>query len=114
MPAHEFVIITKLCAAQMPKPQVPHKKLAHDQFHWRGLHWILKADIPVVALSDLQDEWKRDIDLISQFCDSLKTEETFYPKQECMLEEESLPPAYRKDVYDLMTKGKIPIKSRKI
>ncbi|OWA55579.1 hypothetical protein BV898_19966 [Hypsibius exemplaris] len=108
MPAHEFVIITKLCARAdavtivkrlarniwerkglirdieyLGNLKFPTKKLAHDQFHWRGLHWILKADIPVVALSDLQDEWKRDIDLISQFCDSLKTEETFYPVGIC-------------------------------
>ena len=50
-----------------------------DQFHWKGMYWLVKADVPLWTLPDLRNEWKRDVDLIRTYRETLKNEETIFP-----------------------------------
>jgi len=62
----------------------------------------MKFDAPAPAIVNLNDSFKRDIDIIRQKFIKLEKSLSF----ECTLEEEMQPPAYRKDVEKLIQEGR--------
>lgn len=85
---------------------LPFRMKAHNVWHKEGTYFVMKFDAPSSAIETLRDEFRRDIDLIRS--QVVKCEEPV--KFECTLEEELLPPAYRKDVQKLIDEGKKIVK----
>nr|CAG4636661.1 EOG090X0IQO [Eubosmina coregoni] len=82
---------------------LPFKMKAHNVWHREGTYFVMKFDAPSSSMETLQDELRRDIDLIRS--NLFKNEKR--DKFECTLEEELQPPAYREDVKKLIEEGKI-------
>ena len=81
---------------------LPYRMKAHNTWHKEGTYFVMKFDAPSATIEILTDEFKRDIDLIRSHV--VKLEER--AKEECTLEEELQPPAYRKDVQKLLEEGR--------
>nr|CAG4646708.1 EOG090X0IQO [Macrothrix elegans] len=84
------------------KNPLPNRMKAHNVWHTEGNYFIMKFDAPSSSLEILNDELRRDIDLVRSHV--VKLEEPV--KFECTLEEESKPPAYRKSVQKLIEEGR--------
>ena len=87
---------------------LPYKMRAHTDWHREGIYFTMKFDAPSFAVEILKDEFKRDIDLIRTYV--VKLEEPI--RHECTLEEELKPPAYHKDVQQLIEEGKKTIRNQ--
>jgi small subunit ribosomal protein S6 len=87
---------------------LPFKIRAHTQWHREGTYFLMKFDAPSSAVEHLNDEFKRDIDLIRTHV--VKCEEPV--KQECTLEEELKSPAYRKDVQQLVEESRKTVRKQ--
>ncbi|KAI9555716.1 hypothetical protein GHT06_018231 [Daphnia sinensis] len=87
---------------------LPFKMKAHNVWHREGTYFVMKFDAPSSAIENLNDEFKRDIDLIRSHV--VRCEEPV--KHECTLEEEMKPPAYRKDVQQLIEEGRKVIRHK--
>ncbi|GAU99387.1 hypothetical protein RvY_10402-2 [Ramazzottius varieornatus] len=139
MPTYEVVLLTKQC--RRPEARVIIRRIsdllwskkglirdiefmgdlktpvrihAHGSYHWNALYWLLSFDMPVNLMRELPEEFKRDVDVLKFTLTRKKNEETIVQKVECLLEEESLPPAHRQDVADLIKYGKRPVPSRQL
>ncbi|KAL5291252.1 hypothetical protein ACFFRR_010575 [Megaselia abdita] len=77
---------------------LPHKISEHGLVHREGQYFNIQFDAPPANIKDLSDEFGLDIDIIRK--NFFKMEEP--PKFECTLQEEMLPPAYRKEVKDMI------------
>lgn len=77
---------------------LPYKISEHGLVHRTGNSFIIKFDVPPKHLADLDEEYGRDVDIIRKLIIKVQEPE----KQQCTLEEELQPPAYRKDVIKLM------------
>ncbi|XP_059479956.1 small ribosomal subunit protein bS6m [Neocloeon triangulifer] len=81
--------------------ETPYKISSHGQVHRTASYFAVKFDIPPSTLDDLKDSYQRDVDIVRYRI--YKVEEP--PKFECTLHEENLPPAYRKDVQQLIAES---------
>ncbi|XP_041973440.1 probable 28S ribosomal protein S6, mitochondrial [Aricia agestis] len=81
---------------------MPYKTSSHGLVHREANYFIFKIDTATQAVADLKEEYSRDVDIIRQRVFKAQTEES----TPCTLEEELLPPAYRKEVQDMIEKGK--------
>lgn len=70
--------------------------------HRSGSAFVFKFDAPPGAIQDLREEYGRDVDIIKK--EIFKVEEP--EKVECTLHEELQPPAYRKEVIEMMEEAK--------
>lgn len=82
--------------------QLPYKISEHGLVHREGNYFLINFDVGPAKISDLSEEFSRDIDIVRQ---------SFYRKRsiapyECTLEEEMQPPAYRKDVQNMIAIAK--------
>ncbi|EDW78950.1 small ribosomal subunit protein bS6m [Drosophila tropicalis] len=77
---------------------LPHKLSEHGVVHRTGTHFTIAFDSAPTQISDLKEEFGRDIDIVRRYV--FKVEEPLDHK--CTLHEELLPPAYRKDVQELI------------
>lgn len=66
--------------------------------HHSGSYYFIEFDVPPTSIVDLQEEFKRDVDIIRRHWVRKEAPE----KVECTLHEELLPPAYRKDVKEMI------------
>ncbi|EDW50474.1 probable 28S ribosomal protein S6, mitochondrial [Drosophila sechellia] len=77
---------------------LPHKVSEHGVVHREGTHFTIAFDTAPMKIADLKEEFGRDIDIIRRYI--FKVEES--EKKPCTLHEEMLPPAYRKDVQEII------------
>lgn len=84
---------------------LPFKISEHGLVHKTGSSFVIKFDSPPTAILDLKEEYGRDVDIIRRHIFKLE-EETLEEKKPCTLHEELLPPAYRKEVIEMINLGK--------
>ncbi|CAD0198812.1 unnamed protein product [Chrysodeixis includens] len=84
---------------------MPYKTTAHGLVHREANYFVFKIDTPTKAVADLKEEYRRDVDVVRQRV-FLSQEPS---KNDCTLEEELLPPAYRKDVQNMIDAGKTQV-----
>ncbi|XP_017053544.1 probable 28S ribosomal protein S6, mitochondrial [Drosophila ficusphila] len=77
---------------------LPHKVSEHGVVHREGTHFTIAFDTAPTRIADLKEEFGRDIDIIRRYI--FKVEEP--EEKPCTLHEEMLPPAYRKDVQEII------------
>nr|CAG4643624.1 EOG090X0IQO [Ilyocryptus agilis] len=87
---------------------LPYKMRAHTRVFKEGTYFLMKFDAPSTALDTLLDELRRDSDLIKSLLQKVEEPAKF----ECTLDEEMQPPAYRKDVLELVDESKKVIRHR--
>uniref|UniRef100_U5EXB1 Small ribosomal subunit protein bS6m n=1 Tax=Corethrella appendiculata TaxID=1370023 RepID=U5EXB1_9DIPT len=80
----------------------PYRMSSHGLVHRTASYFIFTFDTPPHTLDDINEELGRDVDVIRRHVYLTDKEETI-PK--CTLHEELLPPAYRKDVRDMVQLG---------
>lgn len=81
---------------------MPYKTSAHGVVHREANYFLFKFDTASKMVIDIKDEYKRDVDVIRQRIFKTPVETAV----ECTLEQELLPPAYRKEVQKMMEIGK--------
>lgn len=69
--------------------------------HKIGSHFVLEFDSSPKLIADLKEEYGRDIDIVRRHIFRITPNE----KSECTLHDELLPPAYRKDVIEMINIG---------
>lgn len=84
---------------------MPYKTSAHGVVHREANYFVLKIDTPTQAVSDLREEYSRDVDIIRQRV--FKASEDH--NHDCQLETELLAPAYRKEVQKMIEIGKTQV-----
>lgn len=84
---------------------MPYKTAAHGITHREANYFVFKIDTATKAVMDLKEEYSRDVDVIRQRV--FKTQECC--DNNCTLEEELLPPAYREDVQKMIEMGKTQV-----
>ncbi|CAB3228322.1 unnamed protein product [Arctia plantaginis] len=84
---------------------MPYKTSAHGLVHREANYFVIKMDTGTKAVADLREEYSRDVDVIRQRI--FKSQEAF--DKTCTLEEELLPPAYRKEVQKMIDVGKTQV-----
>jgi len=82
--------------------QLPYRMRAHNVWHKEGTQFIMKFDAPTNSIVNLNDAFKRDIDIIRQSFVKFDKVSHF----DCTLGEEMQAPAYRKDVEELIKEGR--------
>lgn len=82
--------------------ETPYKISSHGLVHRTGSYFLMNFDVAPQQIEDLKEEYGRDIDIVRRHI--FKVEE---PKKiECTFHEEMKPPAYRKEVIDMIELGK--------
>lgn len=77
---------------------LPYKVSIHGLVNREGHAFTYKFDIPPNYLQDINEEYGRDVDIVKRFIFREETSMTF----NCTLEDELKPPAYRKEVIEMM------------
>uniref|UniRef100_T1JCB3 Small ribosomal subunit protein bS6m n=1 Tax=Strigamia maritima TaxID=126957 RepID=T1JCB3_STRMM len=93
-------VLTKL--ENMGSKTLPYKIRSSGKNHTTGNYFLYHFEAAPSAIGQYMDFYDRDIDIIRPTI-ALKSERKPHI---CTLEEELLPPAYRKDVADLLVEGK--------
>lgn len=83
----------------MGQRELPYRISAKGLVHKQAHFITFEFDVPPQHLEDINEEYKRDIDIIRKRIFSIDPVEE---KLECTLHEETLPPTYRKDVQELL------------
>ncbi|XP_059613313.1 small ribosomal subunit protein bS6m-like [Phlebotomus argentipes] len=85
---------------------LPYKMSSQGLVHRIGTHFLVEFSLPPSQIEDINEEFSRDVDIIRRVI--VKTEnELQTPKvKACTLHEELLPPAYRKEVQEMIAIGK--------
>lgn len=83
----------------------PFKTTAHGLVHREANYFVMKIDTATKTVWDLKEEYRRDVDVIRQYV--FKSQEAC--DNNCTLEEELLPPAYREDVQKMIEVGKTQV-----
>ncbi|XP_075972914.1 mitochondrial ribosomal protein S6 [Anticarsia gemmatalis] len=84
---------------------MPYKTSAHGVVHREANYFIIKMDTATNAVSDLKEEYSRDVDVIRQRV--FKSQQA--ADSNCTLEKELLPPAYREEVQKMIDIGKTQV-----
>ncbi|XP_055386612.1 probable 28S ribosomal protein S6, mitochondrial [Condylostylus longicornis] len=77
---------------------LPYKISCHDAVHREGSYFTILFDTAPNNIEILKEEFIRDVDFVRRNIYRVEEEE----KIECTLAEELLPPAYRKDVKEML------------
>lgn len=85
----------------MGQQNLPYKISVHGQVHKVGNMFTIEFDSAPTQIDDLAEEYSRDIDIIRK--NIFKVEQP--PEIKCTLHEELLPPAYRKEVQEMVRIG---------
>ncbi|XP_068627987.1 small ribosomal subunit protein bS6m [Battus philenor] len=83
----------------------PFKTSAHGLVHREANFFVFKIDTATKVVADLKEEYNRDVDIIRQNVFKVQDDSD----HSCTLEEEMLPPAYRKDVQKMIEVGKTQV-----
>ncbi|KAG5680135.1 hypothetical protein PVAND_009660 [Polypedilum vanderplanki] len=82
--------------------QLPYRVHKNSQKHFTGSAFIVTFDVSPKKLDDLLEEYTRDVDILKRSIFKIEDEPQ---KIECTLDEELKPPAYRKEVINMMEKA---------
>lgn len=77
---------------------LPYKISEHGIVHREGAYFNISFDAAPTKISDFMEEFGRDIDIVRRRIFKIEEPEEF----QCTLHEEMLPPAYRKDVQEMI------------
>lgn len=83
--------------------ELPLKMSRHGQRNWHGSYFLYRFDGPPDLVTSMQEEIKRDVDVIRATAITLHPPRTI----KCTLEEELQPPAYRPSVQALMAQSQV-------
>lgn len=78
--------------------QLPYRIHKNSQKHFTGSAFVVTFDVPPKCIADLMEEYSRDVDVLKR--QIFKIEEP--SNAECTLSDELQPPAYRKEVIQMM------------
>lgn len=81
---------------------LPYKISEHGLVHREGTYFTINFDAAPTKIADMREEFGRDIDIIRRHIFKVEEPEKF----QCTLHEEMLPPAYRKDVQEMIEVAK--------
>lgn len=81
---------------------LPHKMSQHGLVHRTGSYFIMHFDCSTNLIADFREEYGRDIDIVRANIYKVEPPTPI----DCTLDEELLPPAYRKDVIKMMAKNR--------
>ncbi|CAH0546027.1 unnamed protein product [Brassicogethes aeneus] len=81
---------------------MPYKTSVHGAVHKKASYFLYEFNAPPSSLETLLDAYSRDVDIIRRQIYKKKAIEPF----ECTLNDEILPPAYRKDVQELISEAR--------
>lgn len=84
---------------------MPYKTSAHGITHREANYFIIRMDTTTQTVSDLREEYSRDVDIIRQRVYKASSDNDM----NCTLEEELLPPAYREEVQKMIEVGKTQV-----
>ncbi|XP_013106295.1 small ribosomal subunit protein bS6m [Stomoxys calcitrans] len=77
---------------------LPYKVSGQGLVHREGTYFTINFDVAPTKIADMKEEFSRDVDIIRRNVYKMEEPE----KYECTLHEEMLPPAYRKDVQEMI------------
>lgn len=83
----------------------PYKISAHGLVHRQASYFLIEFDTPPKHIADLNEFYGRDIDIIRRRVYKLP-DPLEVTKVECTLHDEIQPPAYRREVQEMIEKGK--------
>ncbi|KZC10822.1 PREDICTED: probable 28S ribosomal protein S6, mitochondrial [Dufourea novaeangliae] len=83
--------------------QLPCKASSHGKVHREAGYFFFCFDVPPTSLMKLSDEFNRDIDVIRT---RIYKQNPIESNEECTLEQELLPPAYRPSILKLLEEGR--------
>ncbi|GBP63210.1 Probable 28S ribosomal protein S6, mitochondrial [Eumeta japonica] len=83
--------------------KLPYKTSANGMVHHEVHFYLFKMDTPSRSIKNLREEYRRDVDIVRQRIFRTQADS----QEPCTLEEELLPPAYRKEVQKMIEIGKI-------
>lgn len=81
---------------------LPHKMSEHGLVHRTGSYFLMHFDCSTQLIADFREEYGRDIDIVRANIFKVEKAEPI----QCTLDEELLPPAYRKEVIEMMEVAK--------
>lgn len=81
---------------------LPYKISEHGLVHRTGSYFLMHFDCATHLIADFREEYCRDIDIVR--ANIFKVEEPV--PVNCTIDEELLPPAYRKEVIEMMEVAK--------
>lgn len=84
----------------MGQRELPYRISSKGLVHKQGHFITFEFDVPPQHLEEITEEYSRDIDIIRKRVFNIDPSNE---KIQCTLHEESLPPAYRKDVQELLS-----------
>lgn len=84
---------------------MPYKTSAHGLVHREANYFVFKIDTATQTVADLKEEYSRDVDIVRQRVFKVQPDD----EHKCTLEEELLPPAYRKEVQKMIEVGKTQV-----
>jgi len=87
---------------------LPHKMSQHGTAHRTGSYFLMHFDCSTHLIEDFEEEYNRDIDIVRTNIFKVEQPEAI----KCTLDEELLPPAYRKEVIKMMKVSKKKEKSK--
>ena len=81
---------------------LPYRIKSTNGWHRDGNYFLIHFDAPTSAIEKVQDALRRETDVIRPHLLKKETPPSFT----CTLQEELQPPAYRKDVQELISEGR--------
>lgn len=81
---------------------LPYKISSQGIVHRIGMYFTVEFSVPPAQLEDIDEEYSRDVDIIRRGIFKIEDELTMPKERQCTLHEELLPPAYRKDVQEMI------------
>lgn len=81
---------------------LPYKISEHGLVHRTGSYFVMQFDAPTPLIQEMKEEYGRDIDIVRRHIFRVDVPEPV----ECTLAEEMLPPAYRKEVQQMVAIAK--------
>lgn len=76
-----------------------------------GQAFVYKFDVAPGLVGDINEEYGRDVDVIKRYIFKAETR-SYISQPECTLEDELQPPAYRKEVIEMMRLAKKGMKEK--
>uniref|UniRef100_A0A1L8DSG1 Small ribosomal subunit protein bS6m n=1 Tax=Nyssomyia neivai TaxID=330878 RepID=A0A1L8DSG1_9DIPT len=81
---------------------LPYKISSQGLIHRTGTYFTVEFSVPPTQIEDIDEEYSRDVDIIRRNIFKIEGELDKPKEEKCTLHEELLPPAYRKDVQEMI------------
>ncbi|XP_055695658.1 probable 28S ribosomal protein S6, mitochondrial [Lutzomyia longipalpis] len=81
---------------------LPYKMSSQEIVHRVGTYFTVEFSVPPTQIEDIDEEYSRDVDIIRRGFFKMESELDKPVVKKCTLHEELLPPAYRKEVQEMI------------